>query len=109
MNGVFADFFCSVSHVKVEGRSLAKSFRVENVDDNGKFGLKVLSYNDPKKMEEMDAEAGQDMDAEAGQSQLRNLEQLLNLLHRHPLDVVDYVWPDETDDEYAESEDEAEP
>nr|AAB62869.1 A_TM018A10.10 gene product [Arabidopsis thaliana] len=98
-----------VSHVKVEGRSLAKSFRVENVDDNGKFGLKVLSYNDPKKMEEMDAEAGQDMDAEAGQSQLRNLEQLLNLLHRHPLDVVDYVWPDESDDEYAESEDEAEP
>ncbi|CAD5326739.1 unnamed protein product [Arabidopsis thaliana] len=102
-------YYICVSHVKVEGRSLAKSFRVENVDDNGKFGLKVLSYNDPKKMEEMDAEAGQDMDAEAGQSQLRNLEQLLNLLHRHPLDVVDYVWPDESDDEYAESEDEAEP
>ncbi|KAG7553422.1 F-box domain [Arabidopsis thaliana x Arabidopsis arenosa] len=99
-------YYICVSHVKVEGRSLAKSFRVENVDDNGKFGLKALSYSDPKATEEMDAEAGQEMDADAGQTQLRNLEQLLNLLHRHPLEVVNYVWP-ESDDEYAESEDEA--
>lgn len=81
------------------GRSLAKSFRVVNTDDSGKFDLKVLSYSDPQEMDEMDAEAGQSQFRP-----IRNLEQLLNILHRHPLDV-EYVWPD-SDNEDGESDDE---
>ncbi|EOA22040.1 hypothetical protein CARUB_v10002565mg [Capsella rubella] len=112
-------YYICVSHVKVMGRSLAQSFRVENVDDCGKFGLKVLSYSDPKTMIEMDAEEDEidaeevEIDAELAEMGaeeqspfrgIRNLEQLLNLLHRHPLDVVDYVLP-ESDNEDAESDD----
>lgn len=89
MKVVSVDSFCSVSHVKAMGRSLAQSFRVENVDDSGKFGLKVLSYSDPKKMVEMDEEAEQSPIA-----RIRNLEQqLMNMV-----DVVEYVLP-ESDDE----------
>ncbi|XP_010427438.1 PREDICTED: F-box protein At4g00755 [Camelina sativa] len=109
-------YYICVSHVKVMGRSLAQSFRVQNVDDCGKFGLKVLSYSDPKDMVVMDAEEDEmdaeevEMDAEEEQDQsrgIRSLEQLLNYLHGHPLDVVDieYVLP-ESDNEDAESDDE---
>lgn len=91
--------FCSVSHVKVMGRSLGKSFRVMNPNDSGKFGLKVMSYSDPQEMDEMEVEEGQ-----SPFRPMRNLEQLLNFLHRHPLDV-EYVWP-ESENEDDESDDE---
>ncbi|VVB06835.1 unnamed protein product [Arabis nemorensis] len=91
-------YYICVSHVKVMGRSLGKSFQVVNPDDSGKFGLNVLSYSDPQKME-VDVEPGMLM---------RNIEQLLNFLNRHPVDV-EYVWPDsdnEDGDEDGESDDE---
>ncbi|ESQ37725.1 hypothetical protein EUTSA_v10028752mg [Eutrema salsugineum] len=92
-------YYICVAHVRVMGRSLAKSFEVVNPDDSGKFGLKVVSYSDPQELDEMEAEAGQ-----SPFRPMRNLEQLLNFLHRHPLDV-EYVWP-ESDEEDAESDEE---
>ncbi|KAL1198139.1 F-box protein [Cardamine amara subsp. amara] len=96
-------YYICVSHVKVMGRSLAKSFRVENLDDSENFGLEVLSYSDPEEMDETDEEAG-----ESPFRPMRNLEQLLNFLHRHPLDVVDYVWPESDNEDAAESDEEEE-
>lgn len=92
-------FFGSVAHVRVMGRSLAKPFRLVDPDESGKFGLKVVSYCDPKEMGEAEEEVGQ-----RPFRQMRNLDQLLNFLNRHPIDV-EYVWP-ESDDE--EEEDDAE-
>uniref|UniRef100_A0A1J3CA94 F-box protein n=1 Tax=Noccaea caerulescens TaxID=107243 RepID=A0A1J3CA94_NOCCA len=92
-------YYICVSHVKVMGRSLGKSFRVMNPNDSGKFGLKVMSYSDPQEMDEMEVEEGQ-----SPFRPMRNLEQLLNFLHRHPLDV-EYVWP-ESENEDDESDDE---
>lgn len=93
--------YCSVSHVKVMGRSLAKSFQVVDPDESGKFGLKVLSYSDPQKMNEKEEE-------EAGPSVFRpmrnrNLEQLVNFLHRHSTDVQ-YVWPESDEDDESDEE-----
>jgi hypothetical protein len=94
-------YYICVSHVKVMGRSLGKSFRVMNPNDSGKFGLKVMSYSDPQEMDE-------EVEPEAGQSPfrpMRNLEQLLNFLHRHPLDV-EYVWPESENDADESDDDE---
>ncbi|KAL0712345.1 hypothetical protein Bca4012_019323 [Brassica carinata] len=95
-------YYICVSHVKVMGRSLAKSFQVVDPDESsGKFGLKVLSYSDPQEMDETEEEA----EGQSPYRPMRNLEQLLNFLHRHPLDV-EYVWPesDEEEEEEAESD-----
>ncbi|KAL0846040.1 hypothetical protein Bca101_019286 [Brassica carinata] len=92
-------YYICVSHVKVMGRSLAKSFQVVDPDESsGKFGLKVLSYSDPQEMDENEEEA----EGQSPYRPMRNLEQLLNFLHRHPLDV-EYVWP-ESDEEEEEEE-----
>ncbi|KAJ4905580.1 F-box protein [Raphanus sativus] len=46
-------YYICVSHVKVMGRSLAKSFRLVDANDkSGKVGLKVVSYCDPREMGE---------------------------------------------------------
>ncbi|CAH2069221.1 unnamed protein product [Thlaspi arvense] len=112
-------YYICVSHVKVMGRALAKSFRVVDPDESGKFGLKVVSYSDPQEMDEMEEEAEQspqeldEMEEEEEQrhlgpvrnprlSPMRNLEQLLNFLRRRPRDV-DYVWP-ESDDTDSDEE-----
>ena len=89
-----------MTHVKAMGRSLAKSFRVVDPDESGKFGLKVLSYSDPQEMDENEEEGLSPF------RPMRNLEQLLNFLHRHPLDV-EYVWP-ESDEEEEEAESDGE-
>ncbi|KAJ4910283.1 F-box protein [Raphanus sativus] len=93
-------YYICVSHVKVMGRSLAKSFQVVDPDESGKFGLKVLSYSDPQEMDENEEEA----EGQGPFRPMRNLEQLLNFLHRHPLDV-EYVWPESDDDEDAAESD----
>ncbi|KAF2539453.1 hypothetical protein F2Q68_00018538 [Brassica cretica] len=94
-------YYICVTHVKAMGRSLAKSFRVVDPDESGKFGLKVLSYSDPQKMNEKEEE-------EAGPSVFRpmrnrNLEQLVNFLHRHSTDVQ-YVWPESDEDDESDEE-----
>ncbi|KAH0898341.1 hypothetical protein HID58_047909, partial [Brassica napus] len=73
---------------------------VVDPDESGKFGLKVLSYSDPQEMDENEEEGISPF------RPMRNLEQLLNFLHRHPLDV-EYVWP-ESDDEEEEAESDGE-
>ncbi|XP_048631297.1 F-box protein At4g00755-like [Brassica napus] len=93
-------YYICVSHVKVMGRSLAKSFQVVDPDESGKFRLKVLSYSDPQEMDENEEEGLSPF------RPMRNLEQLLNFLHRHPLDV-EYVWP-ESDEEEEEAESDGE-
>ncbi|CAN8248202.1 unnamed protein product [Cochlearia groenlandica] len=80
-------YYICMAHVNVMGRSLAKSFRVVKQDDNGKFRVKVVNYNDPQ---EIEAEAGQN----ASFRSIRDLEQLLNILKRHPVDAAQYVWPE---------------
>ncbi|CAN7089166.1 unnamed protein product [Brassica rapa subsp. narinosa] len=94
-------YYICVTHVKAMGRSLAKSFRVVDPDESGKFGLKVLSYSDPQEMNEKEEE-------EAGPSVFRpmrnrNLEQLVNFLHSHSTDVQ-YVWPESDEDDESDEE-----
>ncbi|KAG2330976.1 hypothetical protein Bca4012_019287 [Brassica carinata] len=92
-------YYICVAHVRVMGRSLAKSFRLVDPDESGKFGLKVVSYCDPKEMGETEEE-------EVGQRsfrQMNNLDQLLNFLNRHPIDV-EYVWPESDDDAESDGE-----
>ncbi|KAJ4876717.1 F-box protein [Raphanus sativus] len=82
-------YYICVTHVKAMGRSLAKSFRVVDPDESsGKFGLKVLSYSDPQEMNDKEEEAGP---SEFRTMRNRRLEQLVDFLHRHPTDVVQYA------------------
>ncbi|KAJ0265217.1 F-box protein [Hirschfeldia incana] len=90
-------YYICVTHVKAMGRSLAKSFRVVDPDESGKFGLKVLSYSDPQEMND-------DKEEEAGSMRNRDVEQILNLLHMHPTNVQ-YV-SSESDEDYESDEDE---
>ncbi|KAJ0265218.1 F-box protein [Hirschfeldia incana] len=71
-------YYICVSHVKVMGRSLAKSFGVVDSDISGKFALKVLSYGDPQEVDEKEAELG------IREIRLRILRQYVNFLHRYP-------------------------
>ncbi|KAJ0250038.1 hypothetical protein HA466_0142490 [Hirschfeldia incana] len=72
-------YYICMAHVRVMGRSLGKSFRLVDPEDvSGKFGLKVVSYCDPKEMGE--EEVGQ-----RPSRQRRNLEQLLHFMRRHPV------------------------
>ncbi|CAH8323986.1 unnamed protein product [Eruca vesicaria subsp. sativa] len=89
-------YYICVAHVRVMGRSLAKSFRLVDPDESGKFGLKVVCYCDPKEMGETEEE--EEVVEQRPFRQMRNLEQLLNFLHRHPMDV-EYVWPESDDEE----------
>ncbi|KAF8087157.1 hypothetical protein N665_0596s0009 [Sinapis alba] len=95
-------YYICMAHVRVMGRSLAKSFQLVDPDESGKFGLKVVSYCDPKEMGETEEEVGQRLFR-----QMRNLDHLLNFLNRHPIDV-EYLWPEsDDDDDDAESDGEA--
>ncbi|XP_010540272.1 PREDICTED: F-box protein At4g00755 [Tarenaya hassleriana] len=97
-------YYICVSHVKVMGRSLGGVFGAEIMDQTGKFALKVLSYKEPQATEEeegLSAEAGETPNSRPPR---RNLQQLLNFLHRHPLDVDEYVWAESDDDDDDDEE-----
>ncbi|KAG2331096.1 hypothetical protein Bca52824_002276 [Brassica carinata] len=95
-------YYICVTHVKAMGRSLAKSFRVVDPDDSGKFGLKVLSYGDPQETNDKEEEAGPSV---FRPMRNRRLEQLVNFLHRHPTEVVQYM-SSESDEDYESYEEE---
>ncbi|KAG2331094.1 hypothetical protein Bca52824_002274 [Brassica carinata] len=71
-------YYICVAHVKVMGRSLAKSFGVVDSDISGKFALKVLSYSDPQEVDEKETELG------VREIRRRILRQFVNFLQMHP-------------------------
>ncbi|KAF8107109.1 hypothetical protein N665_0126s0027 [Sinapis alba] len=92
-------YYICVTHVKAMGRSLANSFRVVDLDDSGKFGLKVLSYSDPQKMNEKEEEEAGPSTGFRPMMRNREIQQIVNFLHMFPTDVQYHVSSESDEEE----------
>lgn len=81
------------------GRSLANSFRVVDLDDSGKFGLKVLIYSDPQEMNEKEEEEAGPSTGFRPMMRNREIQQIVNFLHMFPTDVQYHVSSESDEEE----------
>ncbi|KAH1080891.1 hypothetical protein J1N35_020652 [Gossypium stocksii] len=94
-------YYICVSHVQVVGRPLSPAFGIQTFEHSEKFVLEALSYKQP-------TSPAQSSSAPTLQMRVRDLEQILNLLRGNVVDVVEYGYEWEIEDEESDEEDEDE-
>ncbi|MBA0685872.1 hypothetical protein Goari_013513 [Gossypium aridum] len=94
-------YYICVSHVKVVGRPLSPAFGIQTFEHSEKFVLEALSYKQP-------TSPAQSSSAPTLQMRVRDLEQILNLLRGNVVNVVEYGYEWEIEDEESDEEDEDE-
>ncbi|KAK5783467.1 hypothetical protein F383_16738 [Gossypium arboreum] len=94
-------YYICVSHVQVVGRPLSPAFGIQTFEHSEKFVLEALSYEQP-------TSPAQSSSAPSLQMRVRDLEQILNLLRGNVVNVVEYGYEWELEDEESDEEDEDE-